>query len=237
MTKRRNNVLRPIAIEPFPTGADAAVLISCGNTRVLCSASVADDPPKWIKRDESGQPTHGWVTAEYAMLPGSTDQRKRRGPDSRGTEIQRLIGRSLRAAVDMDRMPGAAITCDCDVLVADGGTRTASISGAYVALATAIAQMRADGRLTRDPLVQPIAAVSVGIVDDKPVLDLDYALDSRAQVDLNVVMAGRDKLVEVQGTGERGTFSRSELDAMLDLAGKGITQIIKAQKAALAKLV
>ena len=225
--------MRPVTIEPFPAAASGSVVITQGQTRVLCTASIADETPRWIQRDEQGNPVHGWVTAEYAMLPGSTPDRARRGPNSRGTEIQRLIGRVLRAAVDLDKMPGLAVTCDCDVLYADGGTRTASITGAYVALAQALAAARADGRLKANPLHGPVAAVSVGMIDGQPTLDLDYPLDVRAEVDLNVAMNHRGRFIEVQGTGEKGTFSRDQLDAMLDLAGKGIKQLMSVQRGVL----
>jgi ribonuclease PH len=172
------------------------------------------------------------VTAEYNMMPGSTPDRKRRGPDSRGTEIQRLIGRVLRASVDLDKMPGVAITCDCDVVVADGGTRTASITGAWVALSQAIGHAKKEGLIKGEPRLGPVAAVSVGMIDGKPTLDLDYPLDVRAEVDMNVAMNHRGDFIEVQGTGEKGTFSRGELDALLDLAGKGIKKLIKVQRAA-----
>jgi len=225
--------MRPVAIEPFPAAAPGSVIITQGRTRVLCTASIAEDPPRWIERDEAGNPLHGWVTAEYAMLPGSTPDRARRGPNSRGAEIQRLIGRVLRAAVELEKMPGLAITCDCDVLYADGGTRTASITGAYVALAQALDAARAAGRINQNPLRGPVAAVSVGIIDGKPTLDLDYPLDVRAEVDLNVAMNHRRQFIEVQGTGEKGTFSRDQLDAMLDLASKGIKQLMRIQRHAL----
>lgn len=233
VSKRRANQLRPVGIEPFPAAAAGSVIITQGQTRVLCTASIAEKTPPWIETDEQGQPVHGWVTAEYNMLPGSTPERKRRGGDSRSTEIQRLIGRALRAAVDLGKMPGLAITCDCDVLVADGGTRTASITGAFVALAQAVAAAKADGRLATDPILGPVAAVSVGIVDDKPRLDLDYALDVRAQVDMNVAMNHRGQFIEVQGTGEQGTFDRGQLDALLALAQKGIRKLIAIQRAAM----
>ena len=231
--KRPAGQLRPTVIEPAPSNAAGSVQIAMGNTRVLCTASIASDPPRWIKRDANGEPMHGWVTAEYAMLPGSTLDRKRRGNDGRSTEIQRLIGRVLRAAVDLDKMPGVAITCDCDVMQADGGTRTAAITGAYVALAQAIAVARADGRIKSSPIISPIAAVSVGIIDGVPRLDLDYELDVRAEVDMNVAMDNKGNFIEVQGTGEKGVFSREELDALLDLAGKGIRKLMKVQRAAL----
>jgi len=233
MSKRKTNQIRPTTIRPFATNAPGSVVIEMGQTRVLCTASIAADPPRWIKRDEQGNPVHGWVSAEYAMLPGSTPDRKRRGNDGRSTEIQRLIGRVLRAAVDMNKMPGLAITCDCDVLSADGGTRTAAITGAYVALAQAIAAARKQGRITTNPILGPVGAVSVGIVDGKAYLDLDYPLDVRAEVDMNVAMNHKGEFIEVQGTGEQGTFSREQLDTLLDLAGKGIKQLMKIQRGAL----
>lgn len=225
--------MRPVTIEPFPTAAAGSVMICQGGTRVLCTASIAEQTPRWIESGPDGRPVHGWVTAEYQMLPCSTPERARRGPNSRGTEIQRLIGRVLRAAVDLQRMPGLAVTCDCEVLAADGGTRTASITGAWVALAGALAVARADGRLSADPLLGPVAAISAGIVDGVPTLDLDYPLDVRAEVDLNVAMNHRGDLIEVQGTGEKGTFNRGQLDAMLDLAAAGIRRLMRVQRAAL----
>lgn len=242
MSDRRFDQLRPTRIERYPTAAPGSVLITQGRTRVLCTASL-DELPKWLKAPSAAggaiapAPPRGWVTAEYAMLPGSTPQRKKRGPDSRGTEIQRLIGRALRAAVDLEAMAGLSVVCDCDVLEADGGTRAASITGAYVALSDCLAHARRAGLITGDPLRGrgPVAAVSVGVVDGRRVLDLDYALDSRAEADLNVVMNHRGGFVEVQGTAERAAFSRQELDALLDLAGKGIRQLITLQRRALAE--
>jgi len=213
MSERQANQLRPVSIQRgFPSHAAGSVMIACGETRVLCTASIAADVPSFLIDKETGLPRGGWVTAEYNMLPGSTVGRKKRGPDSRGTEIKRLIGRALRAALDLDAMPGLAITCDCDVIKADGGTRTASITGACVALADAI---------------------GVGIVDGEPVLDLDYEWDSRADVDMNVVMNGEGEYIEIQGTGEAATFDRQQLDAMLDLAGQGIQQLLREQATAL----
>ncbi len=229
---RRRTELRPTTIKKYPTAAAGSVMIEMGKTKVLCTASISASPPKWLPRDEDGNYTSGWVTAEYNMMPGSTPDRKRRGPDSRGTEIQRLIGRVLRAGVDMEKMPGLAITCDCDVVLADGGTRTASITGAWVALAQAIKAAQKQGLITKNPLIGPVAAVSVGVIDGQPTLDLDYPLDVRAEVDMNVAMNHKGDFIEVQGTGEKGTFSRTELDALLDLAGKGIKQLIKVQRAA-----
>lgn len=207
-------------------------MITAGHTRVLCTASIASEVPRWM-RDE--QPARGWVTAEYAMLPGSTSDRIRRGPSGRSSEIQRLIGRTLRAAVDLEKMPDVLITCDCDVLVADGGTRTASITGAYVALVQAVAHCRREGLITHDPLRGrgPVAAISVGLVDDQAWLDLDYELDARAQVDMNVAMNAQGRYIEIQGTGEQGTFDPQQLDTMLALARKGINRLIRLQRQAL----
>lgn len=231
--QRRATELRNVSIEPVATAAAGGVVIQQGDTRVLCTASVERDVPRWLIDKATGQATKGWVTAEYSMLPGSTPDRQRRGPTSRGTEIQRLIGRSLRAAVDLEKMPGVAITCDCDVLVADGGTRTAAITGAFVALSMAIAQARRSGLIERDPIIGPVAAVSVGICDGQVHLDLDYPLDVRAEVDLNVAMNHKGDFVEVQGTGEHGTFKREQLDAMLDLAEQGIRKLMREQRRAL----
>ncbi len=231
---RPTDALRPTTIEPFTTAAAGSVVIAMGNTRVLCTASVEADAPRWIKRDpETALPVHGWVSAEYAMLPGSTPDRKRRGPDGRGTEIQRLIGRALRAAVDLQAMPGISITCDCDVLHADGGTRTAAITGAYVALVQALRWAREQGRLEKDPIISPVAAVSVGMIDGAAVLDLDYPLDVRAEVDMNVAMNARGQYIEIQGTGEKGTFDRVQLNLLLDLADSGIRDLMQIQAAAL----
>lgn len=220
------------------------MLISSGKTRVLCTASLEPRTPSWLAHG-------GWITAEYAMLPGATSPRCRRDPGGRGKEIQRLIGRSLRSSVALDKLVGPdgglSIICDCDVIEADGGTRTASITGAWVALEIALRKLIAGGQLAAHPGLGPVAAVSVGIVPaertDEPsaMLDLCYHEDSRAAVDLNVVMRrapgdepGRPGLVEVQGTGERGDFSRAQLDRMLDLAETGIAELFAAQQAALA---
>ena len=231
--KRPRTQMREVTIEPFPTAAPGSVVICQGQTRILCTASVSSPPPKWLPKNEEGQFVKGWVTAEYNMLPGSTPDRKRRGNDGRGTEIQRLIGRSLRAAVNLEKMPGIAITCDCDVLHADGGTRTASITGAYVALAQAIGKLRAAGEIKRNPIIGPVSAISVGIIDGQAHLDLDYPLDVRAEVDMNVVMNHRGDYIEVQGTGEQGTFSKAQLDELLGLADKGAKKLVRLQRAAL----
>jgi ribonuclease PH len=231
---RTRQTLRPVKIQRrFPTHAPGSVLIACGQTRVLCTAGIGTDVPGFLIDKTSGQATSGWVTAEYAMLPGSTPTRKKRGPDSRATEIKRLIGRSLRAAVDLSKMPGVVITCDCDVLKADGGTRTAAVTGAMVAMADAIREARRRGLIEGDPIRSLVAAVSAGIVDGKPVLDLDYQMDSRAEVDLNVVMDEHGRFIELQGTGERATFTQQQLGAMLKLAAGGIRKLISRQRAAL----
>ncbi len=230
---RRANQLRPVTIEPFPSAAAGSVLIAQGRTRILCTASIDPEVPPFLIDKTTGEARSGWVTAEYNMLPGSTPRRKRRGTDSRGTEIQRLIGRTLRAAVDLDKMPGITITCDCDVVSADGGTRTAAITGAYIALTQAVARARRDALIQHNPGRGPVAAVSVGIIDGEPRLDLDYELDVRAEVDLNVAMNHQGRFVEVQGTAERGVFAREDLDRLLDLAAAGIRKLIQHQRAAL----
>lgn len=238
---RSPRALRPLSIQPgFTSAALGSVLIATGGTRVLCTASLESRTPPWL---DSG----GWVTAEYAMLPGATSPRGSRKSGGRSKEIQRLIGRSLRAGVDLAKLvdtegKGLSFVCDCDVIEADGGTRTASVTGAWVALDIALRKLVAEGRLSDHPAIGAIAAVSVGLVDgeggSQALLDLCYQEDSRAVVDLNVVMrAGVDGpgLVEIQGTGERGDFSRAQLDAMLDLADGGIASLLVAQAAAIAE--
>lgn len=224
--------LRPVRIERgYTKHAPGSVLVSFGDTRVLCTASVEERAPAWKKEG-------GWVTAEYGMLPGATHERSRReaavGKQSgRTQEIQRLIGRALRACVDLDALGNYTVTIDCDVLQADGGTRTAAITGGYVALADALATMRARGLIKRDPLFGQVAAVSVGIYRGTPVLDLDYAEDADCECDMNVVMNEAGRFVEIQGTAEGHAFSRQELDALLELAGGGIRELIEAQRRAL----
>ena len=228
--------LRPVRILPdFTQMAAGSVLIECGRTQVLCTASVEDGAPPFLRG--SGR---GWLTAEYAMLPGSTPKRKPRDgvkKDGRGTEIQRLIGRSLRACMDFSRLGERTITVDCDVLQADGGTRTASITGGFVAVCLAVNRLIQQGALFDSPIVRQIAAVSVGIVEDELTLDLDYARDSRAQVDMNVIMArdarGEMQFVEVQGTGEGRPFAKEELDGLLALVQGGIETLMGEQRAAL----
>lgn len=229
---RRPDQLRPLEIlTGFQKHAEGSALIKLGDTWVLCAASVEKSVPPFL----IGKGT-GWLTAEYAMLPRSTHTRSKRDPGGRGKEIQRLIGRSLRAAVDLDRLGERTITVDCDVLSADGGTRVASITGAWVALALAIDKLVARGDLAdASALRPPVAAVSAGIVDGEVVLDLPYLEDSRAEVDLNVVMTEGGELVEVQGTAEHGAFSRAQLDAMLDVAGRGIAALTAAQRKAVGR--
>jgi ribonuclease PH len=232
---RRNDELRPIKIKRrYTRPAPGSVLIQSGRTTVLCTASIDPQVPPWMKGEG-----RGWVTAEYSMLPGSTQPRKARDRgakiDGRTTEIQRLIGRSLRAVIDLTALGERCITVDCDVLEADGGTRTASITGALVALIDAIHSIKDLPDPGRFPLRDSVAAISVGMVDGRPVLDLDYAEDAAAAVDMNVVMTGTGQFVEVQGTGEETTFSEAELTAMLKLGRAGIKQLVEVQRAALGK--
>jgi ribonuclease PH len=212
--------------------AEGSVLIEFGNTKVLCTASVEENVPRWLK----GQ-GRGWVTAEYGMLPRSTTDRMGREAargkqGGRTMEIQRLIGRSLRAAIDLEALGEIMITLDCDVIQADGGTRTASISGAWVALHDAIRYLVKEGRLAKSPLLAPVASVSVGIHEGTPVLDLDYAEDSSAETDMNVVMNAEGGFIEIQGTAEAAPFSHDEMIAMLGLAEKGISELLAHQQEA-----
>jgi ribonuclease PH len=232
---RAVDALRPVSIEPgFVRTATGSALISMGETRVICTASVQDSVPRWLAG--SGR---GWVTAEYGMLPASTGDRKQRDvtrgrPDGRTVEIQRLIGRSLRGVVDFSLLGERTVYIDCDVLQADGGTRCASITGGLVALQLACARLISDGALAGTPLTGTVAAVSCGIVDGVPLLDLDYREDSSAEVDANVVMTGDGGLVEVQATAERTPLSRAHLDDLLALAGHGIAELRAVQDAAVA---
>lgn len=233
---RLANDLRTVTIERgYATAAPGSVFYTSGNTRVLCTASVDTQLPPWLAG--AGK---GWVTAEYSMLPGSTQPRKSRDRgtkiDGRTTEIQRLIGRSLRAIVDLRALGENVITIDCDVLRADGGTRTASITGAYLALCDAIAWLRQNGKLPdpqQSPLRDSVAAISVGLLHGEPLLDLDYQEDLAAEVDMNVVMTGNGRFVEVQGTGEEATFTEEQLAQMLALAKTGIAQLTQRQHKAL----
>ena len=234
---RESAQLRSVTIEPgFVSTAAGSALISCGGTRVICTASIEEKVPRWMAG--SGR---GWVTAEYGMLPASTGERKKRDAsrgkqDGRTIEIQRLIGRSLRAVVDLDALGERSVWVDCDVLEADGGTRCASITGAGVALALAFKGLLESGQLEKDPMTDGgSAAVSCGVVGGIPLLDLDYSEDSTAEVDANVVMTGNGGLVEVQATSERTPLSRAHLDDLLELASGGITDLLAAQAAAVSQ--
>jgi ribonuclease PH len=231
---RRPDELRPVRIQRhFASAAAGSVLVQAGRTTVLCTASVSDEVPPWFTG-----PDRGWITAEYSMLPGSTRPRKPRERggrvDSRSSEIQRLIGRSLRAVADLTALGPRTIALDCDVLEADGGTRTLSITGAMVALVDALASIRSElPDPSKYPLRDSVAAVSTGVVGGQPLLDLSYAEDSAARVDMNVVMTGRGQFVEIQGTGEQATFDDEQLEAMLALARVGIRHLIEAQRESL----
>ncbi|AWV91266.1 ribonuclease PH [Bradymonas sediminis] len=231
---RAADELRPVTIETdFTEAPEASVLITMGKTRVLCSASVEDSVPRWMR---DAEPAKGWVTAEYSMIPGATAprfRRERRGAGGRTREIERLVGRSLRAVCDLEKLPGHTIWLDCDVLQADGGTRTAAITGAFVALALACGRLVERGAIAEMPIRQSLAAISCGVIGEQVLLDLPYEEDSKADVDMNVVMTGDGRFVEVQGTGEESTYSHAELLAMLELAGKGIAELSAAQQAAL----
>lgn len=228
---RANDEMRPVLITPgyldYPEGS---ALIEVGRTRVICTATIEERVPMWLREQDQG-----WVTAEYGMLPRATHQRtmrETRGPRDRTQEIRRLIGRSLRAAVDLRLLGERMATVDCDVIQADGGTRTASITGGYVALAIALRRLIKGGLLAPRVLGAPVAAVSVGVVQNELLLDLNYEEDSQAQVDFNVVMNGAGKYVEVQGTAEHGPFSRESMDELLKLAEKGITELLQLQREA-----
>jgi len=225
--------IRPVTIEPgFVRTADGSALISVGETRIICTASIQEEVPRWMRGRGSG-----WVTAEYAMLPASTGERKERDskrgrPDGRSIEIQRLIGRALRVVVDFEALGERAVWVDCDVLQADGGTRCASITGAYVALHLALQRLVEEGELAALPFTGSVAAISVGVVDGVPLCDLDYSEDSTAEVDANVVMTGDGGLVEVQATAERTPLSRASLDQLLGYAEAGIARLRAAQEEA-----
>jgi ribonuclease PH len=228
--------LRPIRfvnhVAPYASGS---TLVEWGNTRVICGVTIEESVPRWMKEQNV---TGGWITAEYSMLPYSTLQRKARDIskgkiDGRSQEIQRLIGRAMRAAIDLEAVGARTIWVDCDVLQADGGTRTAAITGAYVALSLAVKKLMTDGKLAKNPISHGVAAVSVGIVNGKALLDLCYTEDVAAAVDMNLVMNSSDQFIEVQGTGEEACFSQSELDALLSVGKAGIKQLLAAQTAAL----
>jgi ribonuclease PH len=231
--KRTSHQLRPVKFTPnFTNYAEGSVLIETGQSRVLCNVSVEDGVPKW--REQSGG---GWLTAEYGMLPRSTHQRmpRRRGSESsRAQEIRRLIGRALRAAIDLDKLGPRTLTLDCDVIQADGGTRTASITGAYVAVVLALQQLIKSGELPSEVLITPVAAVSVGVVNDELLLDLCYEEDSVADVDMNVVMTGTGQFIEIQATAEGAPFDQETLFGLVDLARTGIEELLAEQAAVLA---
>lgn len=234
---RTADQLRKTSFIPgFAPNATGSVLVATGETRVICSAMIEESVPRWMKEQNV---TGGWVTAEYSMLPYSTLQRKQRDIakgklDGRSSEIQRLIGRSLRAAIDLEKLGSRTMWIDCDVLSADGGTRTASITGASVAAALACRKLMADGLIAEYPIRQLVAAVSVGMVDSVALLDLDYLEDKDAAVDMNVVMTERGEFVELQGSGEESTFTDAQLAAMLSLARKGIGELLESQRAVIA---
>ncbi|WP_072281919.1 ribonuclease PH [Rappaport israeli] len=236
-SNRQTNQMRPISIEcnvnPY---AEGSALIKLGNTHVLCTASVEERLPPFLRGKNQG-----WVTAEYAMLPRATHERSTREASrgkqtGRTIEIQRLIGRSLRAAIDLKALGERAITIDCDVLQADGGTRTAAINGGFVALAQAIRHLIQNGKLTTNPLTTQVAAISVGIYQNTPILDLDYSEDSSAETDMNIIMNDQQHLIEIQGTAEGQAFSRLQMNQMIDLGESGIAQILTVQKQALGLL-
>lgn len=224
-----DNIRKIEVVRNYTIHAEGSVLISFGNTKVICTASISDKVPPFLRNTGKG-----WITAEYSMLPRATEERTQRESakgklSGRTMEIQRLIGRALRACVDLDKIGERTITIDCDVIQADGGTRTTSITGGYIALAMAIERMVRNGVLEENPIKSKIAAISVGIVGGTPMLDLKYSEDSAAEVDMNVIMNDRGEFVEVQGTGEEATYTRAELNTLLDLAEKGINDLFEIQ--------
>jgi ribonuclease PH len=233
---RRADELRPIRFQNhIAPHAAGSTLIEWGQTRVICGVTIEDTVPRWMKEQNM---SGGWITAEYSMLPYSTPERKPRDIskgkiDGRSQEIQRLIGRSLRAAIDLEKLGPRTVWLDCDVLQADGGTRTAAITGAFVALALAVRRLRGEGKLAVDPLLQPVAAVSAGLVNSHAVLDLCYTEDVAAAVDMNLVMNGRGEFIEIQGNGEEATFTEEQFAALLALGKGGIRRLLKLQQAAL----
>ncbi len=234
-SNRRHNEIRQIEIIPhFNPYAEGSCLIKCGNTHVVCTASVEDKLPSWLK----GQ-NKGWITAEYGMLPRSTQTRMpreiKKGQSGRSQEIQRLIGRALRAVVDLEAMKDISVCIDCDVIQADGGTRTASITGGYVALVLALEKLQKEGRLLVNPLRGMVAAISCGICHGECVVDVDYEEDSHAEVDMNFVLTDDNKIVEIQGTAEGAPFDESQFNELLSLAKDGIAQLIAKQKQALGR--
>ena len=233
---RTGDQLRPLRFQnDIAPHAHGSTLIEWGNTRVICAVTIEEVVPRWMK--EQGV-VGGWLTAEYSMLPYSTHQRKQRDIskgklDGRSQEIQRLIGRALRAAVDLSRVGSRTFWVDCDVLQADGGTRTAAITGSYVALSLAVRRLMQASKLTESPLLSPVAAVSIGLVNGVPCLDLNYEEDSKANVDMNLVMNGEGRWIEIQGTGEHGTFSTEEFNQMISIGGSGIAELLRLQRGAL----
>ncbi len=227
--KRTHDQIRPTKITPnISPYAEGSALIEVGSTKVICMATVEEKVPYWLRNKGKG-----WVTAEYAMLPRATNSRTNREtmrPSGRTQEIQRLIGRSLRAVVDMEKLGERQIFLDCDVIQADGGTRCASITGAYVALNLACKKLVANGKLKASPLISEVAAISVGMVEGVPLLDLKYEEDSTAEVDMNIVCTGAGKFIEIQGTAEREPFTREQMDAMLALAEKGVNELFTIQR-------
>ena len=227
---RRVDEIRPVRITPnFTRSASGSALIECGNTRVICTASAEETVPAFLRDTD-----RGWVTAEYGMLPGSGSTRIARRAGGRTQEIQRLVGRSMRAIMDLSRLGPRTIWLDCDVIEADGGTRTASITGAYVALSLALARLRASGLLTEDPRRCSVAAISVGVVAAEVLLDLCYEEDSRADVDMNIVMTGDGRFIEVQGTAETEPFAATQMDHMIAMASAAIGELTAAQESAIA---
>jgi ribonuclease PH len=235
---RAANQLRPLRFQNhIAPNATGSTLIEWGNTRVICGVMIEETVPRWMKEQKV---TGGWLTAEYSMLPYSTLERKPRDIskgklDGRSSEIQRLIGRSIRAAIDLEKIGARTICVDCDVLQADGGTRTAAITGAFVALSIAIRRLLANGKLTENPILHAVAAVSTGIVDERPLLDLCYTEDVAAAVDFNLVMNSAGEFIEVQGSGEEATFSETQLADLLALGKSGIRDLLAAQEQALAQ--
>lgn len=228
--RKVDNIRKVEVVRNYTMHAEGSVLIAFGNTKVICTASVSDKVPPFLRNTGKG-----WITAEYSMLPRATEERNQRESakgklTGRTMEIQRLIGRALRACIDLDKIGERTITIDCDVIQADGGTRTASITGGYIALHMAIERMVREGVLTENPLKSKIAAISVGIVTGTPMLDLKYSEDSAAEVDMNVIMTDKGEYVEVQGTGEEATYSRAQLNILLDLAEKGINELFEIQE-------
>lgn len=227
---RNTNELRQIKVtKDFNIYAEGSVLMEFGNTKVICTASVSEKVPPFLKNQGKG-----WLTAEYSMLPRATGERNTREAakgklSGRTMEIQRLIGRALRAAIDLDKLDERTITIDCDVIQADGGTRTTSISGGFIALALAMKKLLKEGIIKENPIISNVAAISVGIVNNTPMLDLKYSEDSIAEVDMNIIMNGKGEFVEVQGTGEEATYTRAQLNQLIDLAEEGIKDIIEIQ--------